>query len=346
VVAYAVVTQRFFAAPPGAPPLSLSTLPTFPSLPPTPGLPDSPAPAGPPRGDHATGHPSLPTRLLLLDYGVRLLLIGVAAWWGARWLSAPMRRLTSAAQALGASLGGDTPLPRLDETRGTVEVRETAHVFNDMARRLDDQFKARGLLVAAISHDLRTPLTRMRMRLETLAAEPAAQRCIADVREMDSLIGSVLEVFRGASSGDAVQSTDVAALVQSIVDDLVEQGAAVAVEAGAAIARARPEALRRVLANLLSNALRYGERVDARVWRDGARVHITVDDFGPGIPPDQLDAVFQPFYRVDASRSRHTGGTGLGLYIARDLVARQGGTLTLGNRREGGLRAEVVLPAA
>jgi signal transduction histidine kinase len=101
-----------------------------------------------------------------------------------------------------------------------------------------------------------------------------------------------------------------------------------------------------VLANLLSNALRYGERADARVWRDGARVHITVDDFGPGIPPDQLDAVFQPFYRVDASRSRHTGGTGLGLYIARDLVARQGGTLTLGNRREGGLRAEVVLPAA
>lgn len=347
VVAYAVVTKRFFPGPGGgAPPISLSNLPTFPSLPPTPGLPGGPPPPMPP--DHAKGHPGLPTNLLLLDYGVRLLVIGLAAWWGARWLSAPMRRLTHASRSLGATLNTDAEPPKLDDRRGTVEVRDTARVFNEMARQLTDQFKARGLLVAAISHDLRTPLTRMRMRLETLAEEPAAQRCIADVREMNELIDSVLEVFRDASSSEPVQNTDVLALVQSLADDLVEQGHAVFVEgeSAVAVARAQPAALRRVVSNLLSNALRYGERAEVSVARQNEKVVVTIDDFGPGIPPDQLEAVFQPFYRVESSRSRHTGGTGLGLYIARDLVGRQGGTLVLSNRAAGGLRATVSLPLA
>jgi signal transduction histidine kinase len=359
LVAYGVATQRFFG---GGAPVSLSNLPTFPSLPPTPGLPDPPragpggppppppgrreGPGGPPppAGDHAQGRPGMPADMLVLDYGVRFLIIGLAAWWGARWLSAPMRRLARAATALGRALGRSDAPPQLDDERGTVEVRETARVFNEMASALGEQFKSRGLLVAAISHDLRTPLTRIRMRLESMEDNPAAQRCIGDLREMNELIDSVLQVFRDSTAAEPPQRTEVFALVQSLADDLVEQGHAVALEGGPTVALAQPAALRRVLANLLGNAVRYGERATVTVGLDGDGVRIVIDDDGPGIPEAQLEAVFQPFYRVESSRNRDTGGTGLGLYIARDLALRQGGRLTLSNRPQGGLRAEVVLP--
>jgi protein-histidine pros-kinase len=359
LVAYAVATQRFFG--PSGAPVSLTNLPTFPSLPPTPGLPGPgprtdpggppppppglrDGPGGPTEDVHTQAHPGLPTEMLVLDYGVRLLIIGLAAWWGARWLSAPMRRLARAATALGAALGRDAAPPRLDAERGTVEVRETARVFNEMAAVLGEQFRARGLLVAAISHDLRTPLTRIRMRLESMEDNPAAQRCIGDLREMNELIDSVLQVFRDATAAEPAQRTEVFALVQSLADDLVEQGHAVALEGAPTVALAQPSALRRVLANLIANAVRYGERAQVAVGLDADCVRIVIDDRGPGIPEAQLEAVFQPVYRVESSRNRDTGGTGLGLYIARDLVLRQGGRLTLSNRREGGLRAEVVLP--
>ena len=353
VLAYGVATKRFLPGS-GGPPVSLSNLPTFPSLPPTPGLPGNPpGPPGPPPAggpvDHSKGHPGLPLESLLLDYGVRLLFIGLAAWWGARWLSAPMRRLTQASQQLGAALGRDAAPPRLDEQRGTVEVCNAARVFNEMAGQRHEQFRVRGLMVAAISHDLRTPLTRLRMRLENMEGEqhPAVPRCIADVREMNELIDTVLQVFRDAGAAEAAQPIDVQALVQAMADDLAEQGQPVTVETDTpAVAQAQPAALRRVLANLLGNAVRYGERARVRVTRQGAQVSVLIDDDGPGIPSEQLESVFQPFYRVESSRSRHTGGTGLGLYIARDLVSRQGGSISLANRPEGGLRAQLLLPAA
>jgi signal transduction histidine kinase len=141
-----------------------------------------------------------------------------------------------------------------------------------------------------------------------------------------------------------MQNTDVSALVQSLCDDLVEQGHAASTSSGApVIVAAQPLALRRALSNLLSNAVRHGERADVEVLRDGGGVKIVIDDTGPGIPQDQIEAVFQPFYRVDSSRSRQTGGSGLGLYIARDLLQRQHATLTLANRPQGGLRAVVQL---
>jgi signal transduction histidine kinase len=368
VAAYLVATRQLE---PGGP---AGALPTFPSLPPTPGLPKHPRAGNPPRDrppppDSPFGEPhkpprearsgndrppppapreggnGLPAGALLLDYGVRLLLIGLAAWWGARWLSSPMRRLVGASRALGAALGKSAPLPQLDDRHGTVEVRETARVFNEMANQLHDAFKGRGLLMAAISHDLRTPLTRMRMRLESLNHEAAAQRCIGDIAEMNQLIDSVTEVFRSASQSEAPQPTHIGALVQSLADDLVEQGQPVAFSGEAVTAMAQPAALRRVVSNLIANAVRYGERAEVRVAAHGGQVSITIDDAGPGIPPHQLEAVFQPFYRVESSRSRHTGGTGLGLFIARDLTQRQGGTLTLSNRPEGGLRAELLLPS-
>ena len=203
---------------------------------------------------------------------------------------------------------------------------------------------SRALLVAAISHDLRTPLTRIRMRLESSEGDLPTARSIADIHEMDELIESALEVFRGPGHEEVAQVTDVLALVQSLTDDLADLGQPVTVRGGRAPARVKATGLRRVVSNLVNNALRYGKTASVRVQPQGDAVHIVIDDEGPGIPEAQLDAVMQPFYRLDTSRNRLTGGSGLGLYIARDLVARQGGTLALANRPEGGLRATIALP--
>jgi len=328
-----------------------------PGGPPPSWAPGEPPPSGGPPGaadasgatprDGGPGGPGggLPTPAALLDYGVRLLIIGLAAWFGARWLSAPMRRLQAASRTLGQSLARNEAPSQVDERAGTVEVRETAHVFNEMSRQLSEQVHSRALLVAAISHDLRTPLTRIRMRLENAEDDPLTARSIADIHEMDDLIESALEVFRGASPHEEpAETTDVHALVQAIVDDLADLGLPVGVRGGPAPARVRAAGLRRVVSNLVNNALRYGQRADVRVDAVAGAVHIVIEDEGPGIPEAQLDAVMKPFYRLETSRSRLTGGSGLGLYIARDLVARQGGTLTLANRAEGGLRATITLP--
>jgi protein-histidine pros-kinase len=182
------------------------------------------------------------------------------------------------------------------------------------------------------------------MRLEASENDPLAMRSIADIHEMDDLIESALEVFRGPGHEEAPQVTDVLALVQSLTDDLADLGQPVTVLGLPALARVRPVALRRVVSNLVNNALRYGVRAEVLVSTHGSDVEIIVDDFGPGIPEAQLDAVMQPFFRLEHSRNRLTGGNGLGLYIARDLITRQGGTLTLANRTEGGLRAKITLP--
>jgi signal transduction histidine kinase len=302
--------------------------------------------AAPPDDRFAGGGP--PWTMVALDLGIRMLLIALAAWLGSRWLAKPVARLVRASHRLGDALAQGKPAPQVDETRGTREVREAAQVFNQMARQLKHQFDARGLMISAISHDLRTPLTRMRMRLETGDAAPALrERCVADIREMDGLIDSVLELFRSQHAVAPRQRTDVAALVQSIVDDLAEQGAAVSADtaqAGDAVAPADPLALKRVLGNLIGNGLRYGLRVRVALRGDDDALRIVVDDDGPGIPPDQLDAVFEPFVRVEASRNRASGGVGLGLFIARELMRHQGGELRIANRSEGGLRAEVRLP--
>lgn len=288
---------------------------------------------------------------LTLDYGIRLLVTGLAAWIASRWLSRPMRDLVRASQALGQSLHKQDRLPLLDEQRGTLEVRESAQVFNAMARQLRRQFNERGLMVAAISHDLRTPLTRLRMRLETLDIEEIQrQRSVEDIREMNALVDAVMELFRGDGPGAAepLVDVDLGALAQALTDDLIEQSMPVGyVDDGEPVlAKGQPMALRRVLGNLIGNAIRYGGSAEVRVGHDADGVWLRVSDPGPGIPPDKLDAVFEPFYRLEDSRNRHTGGAGLGLYIARELTLRQRGTLVLSNRPEGGLMAELRLMPA
>jgi protein-histidine pros-kinase len=286
----------------------------------------------------------LPARALWLDYALRALLIGCGAWLGARWLAAPMQRLTRAAHALPQGLEQGRPPAALDEDHGTLEVRETARVFNQMAQRLQRQFDQRSLHMAAVSHDLRTPLTRLRLRLERLSDDAVAQAAIADLREMDELIESSLAVMREQSGDTATAEVDLGALLQSLVDDLAEQGQAVSMDDGAPPVRVRAHtaSLRRIVGNLVGNALRYGQRARVAMATQADQVSVTVDDNGPGIPPDRLEQVFEPWVRLEGVQ--RPGGNGLGLAIARDLALREGGSLTLTNRPEGGLRATLSLP--
>ena len=314
-------------------------LPRLGTLPPTPGVPSIDRPRGQPQ-------PVLPLPALLADYAIRIGLMALAAWWGSRWLTRPVQRMVDSAQSLGEGLAqGHAPAP-LDEHMGTVEVREAAQVFNRMADRLVRAFRGRGVLVASISHDLRTPLTRMRIRLEGLLPDARAAKCIDDVREMNALVDAAIEVFRADSAdGEPLQTLDVHALLQSMLDDLAETGQQVPLHGQRLLARARPEGLRRALDNLVANALRHGRDAEVRVLNDGGPL-IRVEDRGPGIAPEDLERVLEPFTRLDPSRSRQTGGAGLGLHIAQSLLQAQGGSLQLSAREGGGLRVDVRLQAA
>lgn len=330
--------------------------PAIPSLPPVglpggpgPGRGERPGPGAPPPPDAGmgfepppqSGEGPRPGRSLWWDYTLRALLIGLGAWVGARWLSAPMRRLARAAQELPQGLEQGRQTVPLDEVRGTVEVRETAQVFNRMARRLQVQFDQRSLHVAAVSHDLRTPLTRLRLRLEKLPPEQA-QGAVADLREMDELIETSLEVMREQSGGSDVAPVDLAALLQSLVDDRAELGQPITLRepVPAVRVRAHPASLRRIVDNLVGNALRYGRQAQVGVTLSDQGVRVVVDDDGPGITPERMDRVFEPWVRG----AWRPGGNGLGLAIARDLARREGGDVVLANRPEGGLSAILSLP--
>ena len=322
--------------------------PVFPSLPPTPGLGDKhpgPPPPGMHDGPHQDGNI---TALVLLDYGLRLLVIAGAAWWGSRWLARPMRGLVSAGTQLASNLGsGELKTPRLNEHEGTLEVREAAQVFNRMASEIEQHFEERGLMLAALSHDLRTPLTRLRLRLEAVdMPEALRDKAAADIAAMNGLIDEVLGLFRGADA-EPMREVDVAALAQAMTDDWLEQGQVLRCEAeGLLVARTRSAALRRVIENLVGNALRYGRDAEIAVASEANEIVVRVLDRGPGLAPEQLEQVFQPFYRGEASRNRESGGTGLGLFIARDLCRRMGASLRLANREGGGLVAELRLPSS
>lgn len=331
----------------GGPPRSVGGPPQSPGGPPPvsvrppPGEHGPPPGAMPPPGARSAGPPGS-RGFLWIDYLLRATVIAFGAALGARWLARPMRRLAEAAQALQQSLARGGALPALDERRGTVEVRDTARLFNRMARRLREQFDARGLHLAAVSHDLRTPLTRLRLRLEAL---PPAERAAAaqDIAAIDALLDDTLAVLREQRAGEP-ERVDLGALLQALADDLADQGQPVELRPPpATLVRARPVALRRVLDNLVGNALRHGGNARLHVRRDGNLVELCVDDDGPGIPAAQIERAFEPWVRL---REQAGGqGLGLGLAIARDLAERDGATLALANRPEGGLRACLRLPA-
>ena len=284
-----------------------------------------------------------PLAAALLTLSAALILAGLAAWWLGHSTVAPLKRFAAAAAVLGR---GATP-DLLPET-GPRELSSLAHRFNQLARQVHDLLEARTTLLAGLSHDLRTPLARMRLALEMMQRRPDPawiERLETDVEEMNRLVGDVLELARGLG-GEAAVPVDLAALLESLASRAWEAGAEVAVQCPDLLISAPPAALRRVLGNLLSNAQRYAGNgpIELRAESSDGACIIGIIDRGPGIPEDQLEAVFRPFHRVDASRSPTTGGTGLGLAIVRQLAQANGWQVRLENRRGGGLAAWVSVP--
>jgi len=276
----------------------------------------------------------------LLSMGLMAAIILAFSIWAVRRVTAPLASLSAAAERLGHDLNA----PPVPET-GTVETRQASRAFNVMQARLRALIENRTRMLAAISHDLRTPLTLLRLRLENITDTAERDKMLAAIAEMDAMIAATLQFARDEAAGEPRRRTDVAALLASLVDDMADSGLAVTMEpAQPIVCECQPGALKRALANLLDNAVKYGKRAQAAIRATSQGVEITIDDEGPGIPKDELARVFQPFYRVEGSRSRETGGIGLGLAIALSVIQTHGGTLTLLNRPEGGLRARIVLP--
>lgn len=279
-----------------------------------------------------------PTLALLLAV---LLLIGLAGYWSSRRLSRPMRQLADAAERLGL---GQQVEPLAE--RGPREVRESIRAFNRMQERLQRNLSERSLMLSAVSHDLRTPITTLRLRAEYIEDEEMRERTLATLAQMENILNDTLAFARDEGRDQQHRRFDLAALLQTLCDDYADLGQQLACELpDRLIVNGKPSALQRALTNLIDNALRYGEQAGVELKQDGEEILIEITDNGPGIPEDKLEAVFSPFYRVEASRSEETGGIGLGLAIARMLVHAQGGTLHLYNRQPHGLRAEIRLPS-
>ena len=220
-----------------------------------------------------------------------------------------------------------------------------ATAMNTMQAQLRELFEQRSRFLAAVSHDLRTPITRMRLRAELIEDDALRERMARDLAEMERMVQETLEFMRDGDRREAVGRVDLNALLEALAEDAVEQGGHVKFEAaGRPVVSTRPLALKRCLSNLLSNAVKYGEQVSMSVTDTTPFVIVVIDDDGPGIPADELERVFEPFYRGNAARGDE--GTGLGLSIARAIAESLGATLTLENRESGGLRARLRLPAA
>lgn len=272
----------------------------------------------------------------------QLLVLAGLAWLAVRLVTRPLERLAAAADQLGPDLQ-----PVVVAEAGPAEVVCAARAFNAMQQRIAGYLNERMQILAAISHDLQTPITRMRLRVDLMDDMPDADKFRQDLEAMRSLVHEGVNYAKTLQGSDEkVRRLDLDALLRSIVNDYADTGSPVTLDgaAGQPI-RTRPHALRRILGNLIDNALKYGQRADVHLRLQAGHCYIDVCDAGPGIPDAQLTAVLQPFYRVEASRNRDTGGSGLGLAIAHQLALSLGGTLRLHNRPEGGLRASLQLPA-
>jgi signal transduction histidine kinase len=269
-----------------------------------------------------------------------LILIALLAYLVASMATRPIRKLAQAA----AELGRDIDHPPLPET-GPTEIRQAAHAFNAMQARIRRQIQHRTHMLAAITHDLQTPLTRLRLRLEKVADKELQQRLIDDLAVMHGMVREGLDLARSMDSSEKIQALDIDSLLDSVCADAADAGQDVTLQGSTrAFVMAQPGALRRCLTNLLDNACKYGQLARVSIALEQQRVAIRIRDQGPGIPEAELESVFDPFYRLEVSRSRDTGGTGLGLTIALNIAENHHGQVTLRNLPEGGLEVLLVLP--
>lgn len=268
-----------------------------------------------------------------------VVLTGAAAAWIAGRVSRPLSALAAAADDVAR--GRD--VPRLD-ARGPADLKRAAEAFNAMSDRVARTLESHRQLLSAVGHDLRTPISAMRITAEFVADAEVRDGLTRNLEELQSLTEAVLAAAR-ASPGEAMRRVDFAALVESVCADLGDLGneVAIAIE-GSAPSLCRPNEIRRAVRNLVENAVRYGGRARVSLEVEDDFYVAIIDDDGPGIPPDQLEHVFEPFVRLEASRSSRTGGAGLGLTLARTIAREHGGDVTLENRAGGGLRAKLSLP--
>ena len=284
------------------------------------------------------GGPRLP-RFIFVQLGALALVLSAVLYAVTRTITRPLDELARAADEVGRG-ATTTPL----KERGARELLRATRAFNSMQERLRRYLDSRTQVLAAMSHDLRTPLTRLRLRVESIDDDDLRQRCVEDLDEMSNMIRGALGVFRGLNDEETAVPVDINALARELQRQHAELGGEVNIVGEAeSTYPARPLALKRCLGNLVQNAIRHGVRATIRI-EDGKQLVLRVLDEGPGIPEDMLEKVFEPFFRLEASRNRDTGGTGLGLSIARDIAQAHGGTLTLRNRAEGGLAATLTLP--
>jgi len=269
-----------------------------------------------------------------------LALIGLLAYLVARMATRPIRQLAHAAADLGRDID-HAPLP---ET-GPTEIRQAAHAFNAMQGRIRRQIQHRTHMLAAITHDLQTPLTRLRLRLEKVSEPELRQKLVDDLAVMQGMVREGLDLARSMDSSEKVQALDIDSLLDSVCADAADAGQDVSLDGTTrAFVMAQPGALRRCLTNLIDNACKYGQCARVQVSLASQRVAIRIRDQGPGIPEAELEAVFEPFYRLETSRSRDTGGTGLGLTIALNIAENHHGSLSLRNHPDGGLEVLLALP--
>lgn len=266
------------------------------------------------------------------------LLVMVAATWAVRLAIRPLTQLAGAAQSLGKNL--DTPpLPE----SGPSEVRRASSAFNAMQRAIQAHVNERTQILASISHDLKTPLTRLRLRLGTLPESDQRIRLETDIDAMNLLIQEGLDYAHSSQLREPLVPVDINALLETLVERYTDIGLSVQLEGRVSTpVRCAPRALKRAVQNLVDNAVKYGERARIQLQQDDHALHIRIEDDGPGVPTELLSKILEPFFRTEASRNRDTGGTGLGLAIAHNLLRAQGAQLSLSNRPPQGLVVTVV----
>lgn len=272
--------------------------------------------------------------LILISSVLGLSLIAV------RWVTLPLLKLANAAEELGK----DIHRAPLNES-GPAEVSRAAHAFNTMQARLGRYIQDRTRLLAAISHDLKTPITRLRLRTELLDDATVRDKFEKDLDEMESMVIATLDFMRGVDQQETVQPLDIMALLESLQADAQEMKHQVTIS-GTTLSPfpGKPLALKRCINNLIDNAIKYGQSAAIQIQDNQEQLTLIIRDQGPGIPDEQLEQVFEPFYRLESSRNRDSGGTGLGLSIARNIAQAHGGSLILKNATNGGLEAILTLP--
>jgi signal transduction histidine kinase len=270
------------------------------------------------------------------------LVIGIAVFavWLVLRVTIPFAEFGRAANRLGRDLGAE-PLTE----SGPREVADAAHAFNAMQARLRHMIENRARMLAGVSHDLRTPVTLLRLRSEALGDPTERTRMLRTLDEMESMITSVLEFSKATALDDPRQPVDLSALVQAICDDMEDTGADVVVSPHGKLAyHCHRMSIKRAFTNLIENAVKYGGAARVKIGRGARAVHVIIDDDGPGIPPTEFERVFTPFHRVPSQHCEKAGGAGLGLSIARTIINGHGGRIEFENRGEGGLRVRVILP--